>query len=471
MKKTKIVCTVGPSCNDYATLCKMAKSGMDAARLNFSHSTHAEHKKNIALIRKVSNDLDRCISIICDLQGPKIRVGVFANGSAKIVKGQAFTITTRDIIGDERQVGATFPRLPSVLKKGNKILLDDGELQMTVREVTGRDVICKVTVGGVLKDHKGINLPGIVSGISAVTKKDKADLAFALKNDIDFVAVSFVRQASDIKAVKDIIAKGKREIPVIAKLEKPEAIKNLDSIIKISDGVMIARGDLGVEMSPEKVPVLQKSIIKKVNASGKFVITATQMLDSMITHPRPTRAEASDVANAIFDGSDALMLSGETAAGLHPLKAVKMMAKIIAEVEGSSILAECGASARRAKTGSFSKTIAHTAKTAAYELNVKAIAAFTMSGYTGKLISNVRPKTPVICFTSSERVVRELNIYWGLKPVKIELIRDFEKVIEVVEKVLIEKKIAKKSDVIIVICGVPIIATGQTNLMKIHRIS
>jgi pyruvate kinase len=442
---------------------------MDVARLNFSHSTHSEHKKRIKLIRKVSGDLKKCVSIIADLQGPKIRIRRFLDGCVKIQKGQEFTITTDNIIGDDRRVSTGFPDLPNLLKKGSKMFLDDGELQMKVVEVTKKEVVCKVVIGGILKDNKGINLPGITSAISALTEKDKEDLAFAIENDVDFVAVSFVRNASDVLAVKNIILKSKKRIPVIAKLEKPEAIKNLDSIVNASDGVMVARGDLGIEMNPEKVPILQKNIIKKSNAAGRFVITATQMLDSMKTSPRPTRAEASDVANAIFDGTDAVMLSGETAAGEYPVKSVEMMTRIINEVENSKIWSDAFSLTDHEKTDSFSKTISHLAKHSAYELNAKAIVAFTMSGYTGKLISNVRPKTPVICFTPDERVIRELNIYWGLKPIKVGVIKSLESVIKKVEGELLTKKIAKVGDVVIIICGMPIIATGQTNLLKIHK--
>jgi pyruvate kinase len=448
----------------------MVKEGMDVARLNFSHSTHKEHKKNIALIRSVSSDLKKCISIIGDLQGPKIRVKKIIGGFAEIREGQEFTITTDNVIGDKHRVATTFTKLPDILIKGSRILLDDGALQMRVKKVTKKEVICEVTVGGILKDHKGINLPGIVSDTAAVTKKDKEDLAFAIKNGVDFIAISFVRKAADVAAVKNIIAKSGNKITVIAKLEKPEAMKNLDSIIEVSDGLMIARGDLGVEMNPEKVPILQKNIIKKANAMGKFVITATQMLDSMAEHPRPTRAEASDVANAIFDGSDALMLSRETAVGQYPVEVVNMMAKIINEVENSEIWESAYSIERREKTGSFSKTITHVAKYSAYELNAKAIAAFSMSGYTGKLISNVRPATPIVCFTSDETVVRDLNIYWGVKPFKIKLVKNLEDVIKLVERKLLAEKIAKVGDVVIIICGMPIIAKGQTNLLKVHKI-
>jgi pyruvate kinase len=448
----------------------MARAGMDVARLNFSHSTHSEHKKRIALLRRVASDLNKCISIVADLQGPKIRVGKFKNGHAEIKTGKEFTITTDNIIGDGHRVSTGYSDLPKLLKAGDTMFLDDGELKMKVIKVAKKEVTLKVLVGGVLKDKKGINLPGISSDIAAVTKKDKEDLAFALENDVDFVAVSFVRKPDDILTVKNIISKSGKVVPVIAKLEKPEAIKNLDLIIKESDGVMIARGDLGVEINPERVPVLQKNIIKKANKAGKFVITATQMLDSMTTHPRPTRAEASDVANAIFDGTDALMLSGETAAGSYPVKSVRMMARIVSEVEKSNIFGEMFARKRFKRDATFSETIAHAAKNAAHELDVKAIAAFTMSGYTGKLISNVRPKTPIVCFTPDEHVVRELNIYWGVKPVRIRLIQNFENVIGKVESELMKRKIAKKGDVIIIICGMPIIATGQTNLLKIHTI-
>lgn len=471
MKKTKIVCTIGPSCNNYETLSQMVRSGMNVARLNFSHSTHDEHKKNIALIRRVSADTNKPIAIIADMQGPKIRVKRFNDGFARLKKGETFTITTDDVIGDTKKVSTGFKKLPDFVNIGNMLLLDDGELQMKVVDLTRSEVICKVIIGGVLKDNKGINIPGISADIDPLTPKDKDDLNFALENDVDFIAISFVRKASDINEVKRIIKLSGKNVPVIAKLEKPEAIKNLDAIIKAADGVMIARGDLGVEMHPEKVPVLQKTIIEKANSAGnKFVITATQMLDSMIEHPRPTRAEASDVANAIFDGSDALMLSGETAAGEYPVKTVKMMTKIIGEVEKSSIWLDKFTYERHEKSDSFSQTIANAAKNSAFELNVKAIAAFTMSGYTGKLISNTRPRTPIICFTSSDKVVRELNIYWGIKPIKIELIESFEEVIKVVEKQLIARKIAKVGDIVIVICGVPIVATGQTNLLKIHKI-
>jgi pyruvate kinase len=466
-RSAKIVCTLGPASDSAEMIERLMRAGMDVARLNFSHGTHDEHARTIKRLRDASARLSKPIGILADLQGPKIRTGALVDGTpVQLRAGQRFTISTRDFPGTSAGVSTTYKRLPRDVSRGNRILLGDGLLELRVLSTTSNSVLCHVVNGGELGEHKGINLPGVKLRIPAVTPRDHDDLRFALRHGVNFVAVSFVRSAADVLLAKSAIARARKNVPIIAKLEKPEAIENLDEILRVADGVMVARGDLGVEMSPEKVPVIQKLIIAKACEARLPVITATQMLESMTQNPRPTRAEASDVANAVFDGSDALMLSAETAAGAYPIEAVEMMDRIIREAESSDshILRPQPAQFNIAETAA--ELICH----ASEELQMKVIAVFTETGSTGRLISKHRPRRPIIAFSTIQETRRRLSLYWGVVPRTIAQVHNIEELVLVAEKRLLEEKLAKRGDVVGIVAGTPLFVGGTTNFMKFHII-
>ncbi len=447
---------------------KLVHAGMDVARLNFSHGTHEDRARMVASLRRASFRYEKPVGILADLQGPKIRTGILEQGKpVRLRFGQRFTITTRKIVGTEEGVSTTFHALPESVHKGDRILLSDGDIALRVIATRGPDVITQVENGGELGQHKGINLPGIKLNIPSMTPKDRKDLISALSLGANYVALSFVRTAADVRAAKNAIARAGKATPVIAKLEKPEAIDNLDEILAVADVVMVARGDLGVEMSPEKVPVVQKRIISDARNALIPVITATQMLDSMQKNPRPTRAEASDVANAIFDGSDALMLSGETAAGLYPLESVVMMDRIITEAEASVV-----ALPRPARSGDLqiNEAIAEAICHAAEELKLKVVAVFTESGSSAGLVSKYRPRAPIVAFSPLQETRRRLALYWGVLPRSMGRVHDIDKLATAAEERLLEEKLVKRGDIVGVVAGTPIGATGSTNLMRLLRI-
>jgi pyruvate kinase len=447
---------------------KLVHAGMDVARLNFSHGTHEDRVRMVAALRRASAHYEKPIGVLADLQGPKIRTGKLVNGKPiRLRFGQRFVITTRNIPGAEEGVSTTFRALPASVHKGDRILLSDGDIALRVISTHGQDVITQVENPGELGEHKGINLPGIKLDIPSMTAKDRKDLRSALIIGADYLALSFVRTAADVRAAKLAIARAGKDTPVIAKLEKPEAIDNLDEILSIADGVMVARGDLGVEMSPEKVPVVQKQIILKARNALIPVITATQMLDSMQKNPRPTRAEASDVANAIFDGSDALMLSGETAAGLYPLESVMMMDRIIREAEASVTQLP-----RPARSGNLqiNEVIAEAICHAAEELHLKVVAVFTEKGSSAGLVSKYRPRAPIVAFSPVQETRRRLALFWGVLPRSMGAVHDIDKLAATAEKRLLEEKLVKRGDIIGVVAGTPIGTTGSTNLMRLLRI-
>src|SRR3972149_1790795 len=453
IRNAKIVCTIGPASSSPKVIEKLIKAGMDVARLNFSHGTHDEHKKVIKSIRDTSRRLKKAVAILQDLQGPKIRTGLLKDGRVVLKSGNRFILTGRKLIGTSEIISTTYPAMYRDVKKGDRILLDDGLMSLKVHNVKGTDITCEVINGGVLTDHKGINLPGIKVGLSSITKKDIEDLYFGIGQCVDYVAISFVRTDKDVKSVKDIIKKGGVFIPVIAKLEKPEAIDNLEKIMDAADGLMVARGDLGVEMSPEAVPVIQKNIINMANRKEKPVITATQMLESMINNPRPTRAEASDVANAIFDGTDAIMLSGETASGAYPVESVKMMASIVCQAENNS--EEYGHVFSQPddafQDDAFSITQA--ARELAHDRNVAGITVFTESGRTAILMSKSRPGVPIYAFTPNVETFRRLNILWGVTPFLVPLATRKEQRTFTHEDLKTFAPIASKVTAVIVISG------------------
>ena len=467
-RRAKIVCTLGPATSTYHMIEKLVHAGMDVARLNFSHGTHDDRTRMVAAVRRASALHEKPIGILADLQGPKIRTGKLVGGKpVRLRFGQRFTITTRKILGTEEGVSTTFRALPEAVQKGDRILLNDGEVALRVVSVHGQDVITQVENGGDIGEHKGINLPGVKLKIPSMTPKDRKDLVSAMAIGADYLAISFVRTAADVRAAKQAIARTGKDTPVISKLEKPEAIDNLDEILAVSDGVMVARGDLGVEMNPEKVPVVQKQIILKARNALIPVITATQMLDSMQKNPRPTRAEASDVANAIFDGSDALMLSGETAVGHYPVESVEMMERIICEAE--SAITEPPRPSRFTELH-INETIAEAICHAAEELHMKVIAVFTESGFSAQLVSKYRPRCAIVGFSPNQETRRRMSLFWGVRPYTIKNVADVDQLAEATEKRLLEEKLVKRGDVIGIISGTPFGATGTTNMMRLHRI-
>ncbi|GAC1631223.1 MAG: pyruvate kinase [Candidatus Acidiferrum sp.] len=447
---------------------KLLEAGMDVARLNFSHGTHEEHAKCISLLRSAAAERKKTIAILADLQGPKIRTGALAGGGPVLLRtGQQFTITTAKVLGDSTRVSTVFEPLPREVKPKDRILLSDGLIELRVRQVRRTEVICDVVNGGALGENKGINLPGVKLRVPALTPKDRADLRFALNEGADYIAVSFVRRPEDVLLAKQLIRAAKADTPVIAKLEKPEAIENLEAILRVSDGVMVARGDLGVEMRPEQVPVVQKQIIARAREFRRPVITATQMLESMTENPRPTRAEASDVANAIFDGSDAVMLSAETASGRYPVEAVSMMARIIESAEASIREYSRPIPQERLKVA---ETVAELVCHASRELHMKLIVVFTHSGFTARLISRYRPQVPIIALTPEQETLRRMALIWGVLPLESRDQHRIDTLAEMTEKKLLQERLVRKGDVIGIIAGTPMGVRGTTNFMKFHVI-
>jgi pyruvate kinase len=468
-RHSKIVCTLGPATNSPRMIRRLIEAGMDVARLNFSHGTHETHAQSIAMVHAAAAELGKTVGILADLQGPKIRTGALAGGgTVNLRSGQQFIITTAKILGDSTRVNTTFRPLPREVKSGDRILLSDGLIELRVEKIRGPEVICRVVNGGALGEHKGINLPGVKLRVPALTPKDREDLRFALAHNVDFIAASFVRRPEDVLLAKALIRRAKKDTPVIAKLEKPEAIENLEGILRVSDGVMVARGDLGVEMNPETVPVVQKNIIARAREFRRPVITATQMLESMTQNPRPTRAEASDVANAIFDGSDAVMLSAESASGKYPIEAVSMMARIIHEAEAS--IQEYPRPTTSQEQLKVAETVAELVCHASRELHMKLIAVFTHSGFTARLVSRYRPLVPIVAFSPEASTRRRMSLLWGVTSRHISDIKKIDGLAAVAEKRLLEERLVKQGDVIGIVAGTPMGIRGTTNFMKFHVI-
>lgn len=467
-RKAKIVCTIGPASGSEAVLRDLMRLGMDVARLNFSHGIHEEHARVIDRLRRVAEKEGRSICILQDLQGPKIRTGRLKYRTPISIKtGTRLAITPRDIAGTATLLSTTFKTLAKEVEPGSRILLSDGLIELRVVAVRGDDVECEVINGGLLGEHKGINLPGAVVSVPSLTEKDEKDLEFGLKHGVDMVAVSFIRTADDVRLVKRLVRLHNSDAWVIAKLEKPQAIDptNLEEILDVADGVMVARGDLGVEMPPEKVPIIQKHVIRRAADWRKPVITATQMLESMIENPRPTRAEASDVANAILDGTDAVMLSAETASGKYPREAVAIMAKIVLEAESAK--EEPMPRRRQRRHLSISETICESVAHAAQDLEMKAIAVYTETGTTARLISKYRPKSPVYAFAASSAVSARLNLMWGVSPLSCEMTPNAEDMVMNAETYLLQLHAAQPGDVIAVVAGTRS-SSGSTNFLRLH---
>ncbi|GAC1361374.1 MAG: pyruvate kinase [Ktedonobacteraceae bacterium] len=484
MRRTKIVCTIGPASNSEERLEQLMKAGMNVARLNFSHGTQQEHAVVIERIRTISTRLSCAIAILQDLQGPKIRTGLLEDHKPiTLVHDTKVTITIRDIPGTSEIISTTYQQLPQDVKPGDVILLNDGLVELRVLDKGETDIQCLVIHGGELGEHKGINLPGVAVSAPALTEKDRDDLRFGIMHDVDYVALSFVRRPEDVLEAKEYIRKLQLEhthlehstarakkhlipIPLIAKLEKPEAVAHLDAILEVTDGVMIARGDLGVEMAPEKVPLIQKRIIAKCNEMGLPVITATQMLESMITNPRPTRAEVNDVSNAVLDKTDLVMLSGETATGAYPIEAVQMMVRIALETEAGDRTAKQPKQQRLTQA----RAVSHAARALSEEVSVKAIVVFTRTGNSAHLISKDRPRVPILAYTPQEKVRRQLALWWGVWPHAIELQGTTEGLIEVVERRVLEDKLIQPGEYVVIMGGVPVASKARTNFVKLHRI-
>jgi pyruvate kinase len=471
-RRAKIICTVGPASNSEAILRDLLQLGMDVARLNFSHGAHEDHSRNIARIRNAARKEGRTVCILQDLQGPKIRTGRLKSHESIVLKtGSEVTITPRDVMGTPACIATTFRGLAREVTPGSRILLSDGLIELRVRRVQGEDIECEVVNGGLLGEHQGINLPGIALTIPALTDKDRKDLQFGLKHDVDLVAISFVRAASDVREVKQLIANEGSDVPVIAKLEKPQALEQLEEIFEAADGVMVARGDLGVEMLPEQVPVIQKHVIRRAAEWRKPVIIATQMLESMIENPRPTRAEASDVANAIFDGTDAVMLSAETASGQYPREAVAMMSRIVVEAEHNMSTTQDQRRRRHRQHLSVAEAICESIAHAAQDLPMGAIAVFTETGNTARLISKYRPKVDICAFSHTPPVCNRMNLLWGVHPVqRKELARTAEDMVSTAERELLQTGRLKSGDVLGVVAGTQM-SSGSTNFMRLHTVT
>jgi len=470
MRRAKIVATLGPASSDEETFRQLVRAGLDVARLNFSHGSHEQKTELIAMVRKIAKEEDKPICILADLQGPKIRTGTLVDHKPVLLKaGDTLTITPETIEGTAARVSTVFTTLAENLKPGDQVLLSDGLIELRVLELKGADVVTEIINGGMLGEKKGINLPGVAIKVPALTPKDEEDLEFALKAGADTIAVSFVQTADDVRYVKSRIAALGYDAWVIAKLEKPQAIDHLDSILEASDAIMVARGDLGVEVPPEKVPAIQKHIIRRANEYLKPVITATQMLESMIENPRPTRAEASDVANAIYDGTDAVMLSAESAAGKYPVESIAMMAKIILESEAQMSLEPHFAPTRTRKSLTVPETICECMAHSAQDLDLAAIAIFTESGNTARLLSKYRPEAPIFALSPFEHVVHRAMLLWGTYPIQCARFNGTDTLVNTAEDILESRGYVKKRQVVGIVAGT-VTKTGATNFMRLHLV-
>lgn len=471
MKKTKIVCTIGPSSDSYEVLKALVNEGMNVARLNFSHGTHPEHKKRIDTIKKLRDDLDEPIAIMLDTKGPEIRIKTFKDGMIRIEQGQDFTLTSEDLEGDETKISVTYKDIAKDLKADDRVLIDDGLVEFTVISVDENNVYMKAVNSGELSDRKGVNLPSVKVNLPTLTEKDIEDLIFGIENDVDFIAASFIRSAKDVLEIRKILeSNGGDDIKIISKIENLEGVQNIDEIIDASDGIMVARGDMGVELDEEDIPLVQKDIIRKCNLKGKFVITATQMLDSMIRNPRPTRAEVTDVANAILDGSSAIMLSGETAAGNYPVKACEMMRKIAVKIEDSLDYKIIVDSTNDEHEINITNSIAKATREAALDLDAKVIIAATTSGLTARNISKFKPKSLIIAATTDEKVRRQLAIEWGVFPIRATLASSIDDLFYESINILKNIKFVKEGELVILTAGMPLGKAGSTNIMMVKTV-
>lgn len=468
MRKTKIICTLGPATTDKAVLRELCLAGMNVARMNFSHGDHNSHLEMLYRLQEVREQLGLPIAAMCDTRGPEIRTGCFRNGSAELKLGQTFTFYGEDQLGSEAGCSTTYENLSKVLKPGSRVCIDDGLIELVVKEICGRDVVCTVSNGGQVKDHKGVNLPGTPVDLPFLSRKDRSDILFAAENGFDFIAASFTRSAQDVLDIRELLDQaGARNMEIIAKIENQQGIDNIDEIIEAADGIMVARGDLGVEVPSHQVPLLQKEIIKKCRRAGKNVIVATQMLDSMMRNPRPTRAEVNDVANAVFDRTSAVMLSGETASGKYPVEAVKTMASICENVEANVDYWKYFRSMELDHSHNVGSAISRACCTTAMELEAKAIVTVTNRGITAKAVSRFQPECPILALTVDERTRRSLSMVWGVETALAPLVDTTDKLLNLARSRAWELGYVEENDLAVVTAGVPVGVSGSTNLIKV----
>lgn len=469
MRKTKIVCTLGPSTDNEGVLKQMMIEGMNVARCNFSHGTYDEHKKRMDMVKKLRKEVGKPIAILLDTKGPEVRVKDFKEGKVTLEEGQLFTLTAEEVEGTKDKVSVTYNRLYEDLEVGMRVLIDDGLIEMKVEKVNKNDIVCRVINGGVVSNHKGVNVPDVDLSMPYISDKDREDILFGISQDVDFIAASFVQKKEDILQLRKLLEKnGGEDIKIISKIENAQGVANIDDIIEVSDGIMVARGDMGVEIPYEEVPVIQKKIIKKVYRAGKQVITATQMLESMIKNPRPTRAETTDIANAVYDGTSAIMLSGETAAGAYPVEAVKTMVRIAERTEQDVDYRKRFFEFEREANPDITDAICHATCTTALDLNAKAIVTVTKSGRSARMVSRYRPESDIIGCATTEKVCRQLSLSWGVTPVLIkeeqEVFNLFDKAIAAAEKI----GLLNQGDLTVITSGVPIGISGTTNMVKVQ---
>ncbi len=470
MRKTKIICTIGPASNSEEMLRELMLAGMNVARFNFSHDSHEQQKEKLDKLIKVREELGLSVAALLDTKGPEIRLRDFVNKKVELVTGQQFTLTTDDVPGTNEKASITYKNLTTDISVGTTILIDDGLIEMTVEEITGPDIVCRVNNGGFVSNRKGVNVPGAILSMPYISDTDRADIIFGAKMGFEFIAASFARTKEDILEVRKILDEYQSDAKVIAKIENMQGIQNLEEILSVSDGIMVARGDMGVEIPMEEVPVLQKKMIKMANSQGKHVITATQMLESMIKNPRPTRAEATDIANAIYDGTTAIMLSGETAAGQYPVEAVKTMARIASAAEK-----DIDYRSRMVRLSAYDKrnvttAIAYATCSTAMDLDAAAIITVTLSGFTAESISRYKPACPIIGCTMDDRVSRQLNLLWGVTPLHLKKEETTEELFDDAVKRAEQEGYVKKGDIVVITAGVPLGIAGKTNMIRVYEV-
>ncbi len=470
MRKTKIICTLGPSTDDPAVLRRLVESGMDVARFNFSHGSHEEQQGRLDMLRAIAAECGRPVAALMDTKGPEIRLGMFAEEKVWLRAGESFVLTAEECTGDEHRAQVSYPGLVKDVRKGDHILLDDGKISLLVNAVRDREILCTVENDGPISSRKGVNVPGVELSMPYISRKDYDDLIFCAKAGFDYVAASFVRTADDVKEVRMLLNwNGGEKIRIIAKIENLQGVKNIDSILEVADGIMVARGDMGVELPLEEVPIAQKKIIGKVYRRGKPVITATQMLDSMMHYPRPTRAETNDVANAIYDGTSAIMLSGETAAGKYPVEALQTMVRIAESAEGDIDYHHIFQSTEFSSGGNVTHAISHAACTSAMDLDAAAVLVFTLTGRAALDVSAYRPGCPIIACTTQAQVCRQLNLSWGVKPLIVTDVEDIDLLIAEGAKRAVEQGLVKPGDTLVITAGLPVGVTGTTNFIRVIK--
>lgn len=469
MRKTKIVCTMGPSTDKEDVLRQLMIEGMNVARCNFSHGSYEEHKKRMDMVKKLRKELGKPVAILLDTKGPEVRLKSFKDGKVTLEEGQLFTLTADEVEGTKEKVSVTYNRLYEDLEEGMKVLIDDGLIEMKVEKVDKTNIICRVINGGIVSNNKGVNVPEVDLSMPYISDKDREDILFGINQDVDFIAASFVQKKEDIQQLRKLLEKnGGEAIKIISKIENAQGVANIDDIIEVSDGIMVARGDMGVEIPYEEVPVIQKKIIKKAYRAGKQVITATQMLESMIKNPRPTRAETTDIANAVYDGTSAIMLSGETAAGAYPVEALKTMVRIAERTEEDVDYRKRFFEYDRKVNPDITDAICHATCTTAHDLNAKAIVTVTKSGRSGRMISRYRPECDIISCATTEKVCRQLALSWGVTPI---LIKEEKEVFDLFDKAIqaaVKTGMLKKGDLTVITSGVPLGISGTTNMIKVQ---